>query len=40
MSEDTDSEGKPVGYLFSAYGNRKVRDILARLTPEDDNAGS
>jgi hypothetical protein len=40
MSGDTDSEGKPVGYLFSAYGNRKVRDILARLPAEDDNAGS
>jgi hypothetical protein len=38
MRGDTDSEGKPVGYLFSAYGNRKVRDILAKLPPEDDNA--
>jgi len=36
---DTDFEGNPVGYLFSAYGNRKVRDILAKLPPEDNNAG-
>ena len=28
---DTNSEGEPLGYLFSAYGNRKVKDILATL---------
>lgn len=28
----TDQEGKTEGYLFSAYGNRAVKDILPKLS--------
>jgi hypothetical protein len=28
---DTDQEGHVAGYLFSAYGNREVREILPKL---------
>jgi hypothetical protein len=28
----TDHSGKPEGYLFSAYGNREVKDILSKLS--------
>jgi hypothetical protein len=28
---ETDDTGQPEGYLFSAYANRKVRDILPKL---------
>jgi hypothetical protein len=28
---DTDQEGHVAGYLFSAYGNREVKEILAKL---------
>lgn len=30
---DLDGEGKVAGYLFSAYGKREVKDILAKLGP-------
>jgi hypothetical protein len=28
---ETDDGGKPEGYLFSAYGNKTVRDVLQKL---------
>lgn len=30
-SGDTDQEGHLAGYLFQAYGNREVKEILAKL---------
>jgi hypothetical protein len=30
---DVDQEGHVAGYLFSAYGAREVKEILAKLTP-------
>jgi hypothetical protein len=32
-----DGEGKPEGYLFSAYGGKSVKKILAEMKGEDDN---